>query len=91
MAPKHGELALKAARIEAEGKATAVISTNGITDASPAGTFAHVAYRGWYNDKEVADDGADPELCDDIAEQLVRRDPGRNLNVILAGGQIWPS
>ena len=43
--------------------------------------------RGWYNDAEVADDGGDPELCDDIAEQLVRREPGRNINVILAGGR----
>ena len=76
---------------QAAGKATGVVSTNGITDASPAGAFAHVAYRGWYNDYEVAEDGADPELCDDIAEQLVRREPGRNINVILAGGQIWLS
>ena len=30
---------------QAEGKATAVISTNGITDASPAGAYAKVAYR----------------------------------------------
>ena len=52
------------------GKATGVVSTNGITDASPAGAFAHVAYRGWYNDWEVIEDGADPELCDDIAEQV---------------------
>ena len=43
--------------------------------------------RGWYNDAEVADDGSDPAICDDIAEQLVRRDPGRNINVILAGGR----
>lgn len=76
---------------QAAGKATGVVSTNGITDASPAGAYAHVAYRGWYNDFEVVDDGADPELCDDIAEQLVRREPGRNLNVILAGGDLRPS
>lgn len=30
---------------QAEGKATAVITTNGITDASPAGAYAKVAYR----------------------------------------------
>ena len=35
----------------------------------------------------MADDGGDPAICDDIAEQLVRRDPGRNINVILAGGR----
>ena len=28
---------------QAEGKATAVITTNGITDASPAGAYAKVA------------------------------------------------
>ena len=64
------------------------MSTNGITDASPAGAYAKVAYRGWYNDFEVADDGADPNVCDDIAEQLVRRAPGNNLTVIMAGGNI---
>jgi len=72
---------------QAAGKATAVVSTNGITDASPAGAYAKVAYRGWYNDFEVADDGADPNVCDDIAEQLVRRAPGNNLTVIMAGGR----
>ena len=55
---------------QAAGKATGVVSTNGITDASPAGAYAHVAYRGWYNDWEVIEDGADPEICDDIAEQV---------------------
>jgi len=72
---------------QAAGKATGVVSTNGITDASPAGAYAKVAYRGWYNDWEVADDGADPAVCDDIAEQLVRRSPGNNLTVIMAGGR----
>ena len=118
---------------QAAGKATGVITTNGITDASPAGSYAkvcpfyqmgqrkddypqgflelklwacckdfcnhwlcvfchylylyQVAYRGWYNDWEVADDGADPDLCDDIAEQLVRRDPGRNITVLMGGGR----
>lgn len=63
------------------------MTTNGITDASPAGAYAKVAYRGWYNDWEVADDGADPGVCDDIAEQLVRRDPGRNITVLMGGGR----
>ena len=46
-----------------------------------------MAYRGWENDFEVADDGADPDLCDDIAEQLVRKEPSKNLNVIMGGGR----
>ena len=37
---------------------------------SPAGTYAHVAYRGWEDDQDVEEDGEDSLLCDDIAEQV---------------------
>eukprot|EP00099_Drosophila_melanogaster_P017134 NP_573047.1 uncharacterized protein Dmel_CG8105 [Drosophila melanogaster] len=53
------------------GKATGVVTTTRLTDASPAGAYAHVSRRG-------------EEL--EIARQLVEEEPGRNLNVILGGG-----
>ena len=41
-----------------------------------------MAYRGWENDQDVADDGEDPNTCDDIAEQLIRGETGRGLQVM---------
>ncbi|XP_017107436.2 alkaline phosphatase, tissue-nonspecific isozyme [Drosophila bipectinata] len=53
------------------GKATGVVTTTRVTDASPAGSYAHVP-------KRVE------EL--EIARQLVEEEPGRNFEVILGGG-----
>lgn len=58
-----------------------------MTHASPAGTYAHIADRDWENDHLIKSSGADPEKCDDIAEQLVLKHPGQNINVILGGGR----
>ncbi|CAG7721878.1 unnamed protein product, partial [Allacma fusca] len=72
---------------QAAGKSTGVITTTRVTHASPAGTYAHIADRDWENDAVVKASGADPEFCDDIAEQLVLHNPGRKINVILGGGR----
>ncbi|XP_034490902.1 alkaline phosphatase, tissue-nonspecific isozyme [Drosophila innubila] len=53
------------------GKATGIVTTTRLTDASPAATYAHVKKR-------------TQEL--DIGRQLIEDMPGRNLNVILGGG-----
>ncbi|XP_017113262.1 alkaline phosphatase, tissue-nonspecific isozyme [Drosophila elegans] len=53
------------------GKATGVVTTTRLTDASPAGAYAHVRRRG-------------EEL--EIARQLVEEEPGRAMHVILGGG-----
>ncbi len=66
---------------KAAGKSTGVITTTRITDASPAGTYGHVAERDWENDAAIKSDGQDSELCDDLPEQLVLREPGKSINV----------
>lgn len=53
------------------GKATGIVTTTRLTDASPAAAYAHVHRRS-------------QEL--DIGRQLIEETPGRNLNVILGGG-----
>ncbi|ALC48273.1 CG8105 [Drosophila busckii] len=53
------------------GKATGVVTTTRLTDASPAAAYAHVKQRS-------------QEL--DIARQLIEELPGRQLDVILGGG-----
>ena len=37
--------------------------------------------RHWENDYDISKDGGDPEKCDDIAEQLVFGETGRNIQV----------
>jgi hypothetical protein len=63
------------------GKSTGVVTTTRITHASPSGTYAHIANRDWENDAEVKNSGQDPKICDDIAEQLVNKLPGKDINV----------
>lgn len=53
------------------GMVTGVVTTTRLTDASPAGGYAHVRRRG-------------EEL--EIARQLMEEEPGRNFQVILGGG-----
>jgi len=58
-----------------------LITTTRVTHASPAGAYAHIADREWESDKIVRDSGMNAETCDDIAEQLVLGEVGRNINV----------
>jgi len=63
-----------------KGKATGVVTTDSLTGASPAGTYAHAADRDWENDELT------PAGCEDIASQLVSEQTGRQFKVILGGG-----
>ncbi|XP_063223454.1 membrane-bound alkaline phosphatase-like [Bacillus rossius redtenbacheri] len=69
------------------GKSTGLVTTTRVTHASPGGGYAHTAERYWECDENVLRDGLDPELCSDIAEQLVLARPGRDIQVILGGGR----
>ncbi|XP_065568129.1 alkaline phosphatase-like [Artemia franciscana] len=69
------------------GKATGIVTTTRITHATPAGAYAHVANRNWESDRDVLWNGADPTVCDDIAEQLIKNNTGKNFKVILGGGR----
>lgn len=63
------------------------MTTTRVTHASPSGAYAHIADRDWENDGAIIDDGGDPTVCEDIAKQLIMREPGSNINVILGGGR----
>ncbi|XP_052890229.1 alkaline phosphatase-like [Anopheles moucheti] len=69
------------------GKDSGIVTTTRVTHASPAGVFAHTAFRDWENDFYVKEDGCDPDVVDDIAEQLVYGETGSQLKVILGGGR----
>jgi len=66
---------------------TGIVTTTDVTDASPSGTYAHVANRAFQSDTLVKLFGHDPETCHDIAKQLMLQSPGTGINVILGGGR----
>ncbi|KAI9553566.1 hypothetical protein GHT06_021484 [Daphnia sinensis] len=70
-------------------KGTGIVTTTKVTHATPAGTYAHVANRDWEDDYAQSFDGVDTATCDDIAEQLVFNNPGKNFKVILGGGRSY--
>lgn len=70
-----------------DGRSTGIVTTTRVTHASPAGNYAHTAERHWENDDDINDEDGDPELCDDIAEQLVLGDTGSKIKVIMGGGR----
>lgn len=53
---------------------------------SSAGVYASIANRNWENNAEVARNGCDDVLIDDIAEQLVHGDVGSKLKVVMGCG-----
>lgn len=66
---------------QAAGKSTGFVTTARVTHATPAAMYAHSASRKWECDV--------PENSGykDIGLQLIEDLPGRNLNVIMGGGQ----
>ena len=54
-------------------KSTGIVTNTRITDASPAGTYAHIADRNWQYQATSS--------CVDIARQLVENCPGKHIKV----------
>lgn len=67
------------------GKATGIVTTASVTDATSAAAYAQSPNRDWENDKAI------PSGCrgkvTDIADQLVNSPVGSKLKVILGGGR----
>jgi alkaline phosphatase len=68
------------------GKATGIVTTTRVTHASPAGVYAHVAFRDWENDNDIRTT-CNSSNFRDIAHQLLHEQVGKNLKVILGGGR----
>ncbi|XP_059617758.1 alkaline phosphatase-like [Phlebotomus argentipes] len=69
------------------GKSTGFVTNTRVTHASPAGLFGHSSSRGFEDDAEILSRGCDPDLMDDLTEQLVHGDVGRHFKVIMGGGR----
>lgn len=64
------------------GKATGIVTTTRITDASPAGAYAHVPIRDMECDADILAMALDPQFCDyDIAKQMIYDKVGRDIKV----------
>uniref|UniRef100_A0A6M2E1K4 Alkaline phosphatase n=1 Tax=Xenopsylla cheopis TaxID=163159 RepID=A0A6M2E1K4_XENCH len=66
------------------GKSTGFVTTTRVTHATPSALYSHTADRRWECEAKMNNITGD---CEDIAVQLVRREPGRNINVIMGGGR----
>lgn len=70
----------------AAGKDAGFVTTTRVTHASPAGVYAHIADRDWENDFLVAQNSCNPNVVEDIAEQLIHGEVGTKLKVMMGGG-----
>jgi alkaline phosphatase len=71
---------------QAEGLATGVVTTTGITHATPAAAYAHTAMRDWEWDARMPAE-AIAQGCTDIARQMVEGPVGSRLDVVMGGGR----
>lgn len=69
------------------GKRTGIVTTTTITHATPAAAYAHVSNRDFECDTNVTARAANPLECIDIARQLVKNVPGKDINVLFGGGR----
>lgn len=63
------------------GMWTGIVTTSKVTHATPGGSYAHTGHRDW---ESKVPDGCNAE---DIAFQLINRQPGSNFKVIMGGGR----
>lgn len=61
------------------GKSTGIVTTTRVTHGSEAPIYSSVADRDW-------EENADGD-CEDIASQLIRKSPGKDIRVVLGGGR----
>lgn len=73
-------------QFEDAGRATGIVSTAAITDATPAAPYAHVPERGWESDADLPPPAV-AAGCRDIARQLVEFNHGDGIDVVLGGGR----
>ncbi len=66
------------------GRAAGVVTTAGITDATPAGAYGHVPFRGWRADADLPPDAVKAG-CVDLARQLVEAPDAVRMDLAFGG------
>ncbi|GAA0541194.1 alkaline phosphatase [Rhizomicrobium palustre] len=69
------------------GLAAGVVTTSGITDATPAGAYGHTSTRGWRSDADLPKEAA-AAGCTDLAWQLVDAPAAIRMDVALGGDRL---
>ncbi|MBP2158092.1 MULTISPECIES: alkaline phosphatase [Asticcacaulis] len=67
-----------------KGLSAGVVTTSGVTDATPAGAYGHVSTRNWRSDAELPEAAA-AAGCIDLARQAVEAPANIRMNVIMGG------
>lgn len=71
---------------KSKGKAAGVVTTTRVTHATPAGAYAHTAYRDWEGDTDMPVEALQGG-CKDIARQLIEAPDALRLDVVMGGGR----
>lgn len=71
---------------KASGRAAGVVTTTRVTHATPAGAYAHTAYRDWEGDGDMPAEALRAG-CKDIARQLIEAPDALRLDVVMGGGR----
>ncbi|UDF03734.1 alkaline phosphatase [Asticcacaulis sp. AND118] len=66
------------------GRSAGVVTTSGITDATPAGAYGHTSTRGWRSDADLTPEAV-AAGCIDLARQLVQAPASVRLDVAMGG------
>lgn len=69
------------------GKSTGIVTTTTVTNATPAGAYAHTSLRLWESNEIVERACKGKGNVRDVAHQLVHGNIGKNLKVVLGGGR----
>lgn len=69
------------------GMAAGVVTTSGITDATPAGAYGHVPDRSWRSDPDLTPEAVQ-NGCTDLARQLVEAPAVIRMDVALGGDRV---
>ncbi|MDC7685237.1 alkaline phosphatase [Asticcacaulis sp. BYS171W] len=82
-ADKSAYVATIAEQAKLSGRSIGAVTTSGITDATPAGTYGHTSTRGWRSDADLKSEEA--KKCVDLARQLVEAPDAVRLDVAMGG------
>lgn len=69
------------------GLAAGVVTTSGVTDATPAGAYGHTPERGWRSDADLPPEAV-KNGCTDLARQLVDAAKEIRMDVALGGDRL---
>jgi alkaline phosphatase len=70
------------------GLSAGVVTTSGITDATPAGAYGHTSTRGWRSDADLPKEAV-AAGCTDLARQLVDAPAAVRVDVALGGDRLF--